>query len=145
LPYSFHIERLFATQHKQVNSRTVELTYGQSRESTMLVKPLTTALLLCALAVPSWAETLSAQDIRRLAPGQYAVNVMGLVSMTVTLRPNGSIFGIAKGERDRGRWSVQGQRLCIAWNKWLNGATKCSSLRGGKGRYSGSGLSFSRI
>jgi hypothetical protein len=109
--------------------------------------PLATALVLCVLStVTLAADTLSAQDIRKLAPGRYAVSLLGLVNMTVAMRPNGAIVGHTKeGKRDTGVWSVQGQKLCVSWSKWLNGQRKCTSLRGDKGSYSGGGMSMRRI
>jgi hypothetical protein len=111
-----------------------------------LKTPLAAALLVCAFSLQAQAETLSAQDIRKLAPGRYAVSVMGLVNMTVSMRPNGTVAGTtSKGKRDTGSWSIQGQRLCVAWNKWLGGQRRCATLKGANGSYSGGGLSLRRI
>lgn len=108
--------------------------------------PLATALVLCALSLPAAAgDTLSQKELRGLAPGSYAVNVMGMVKMTVTLRSNGAVIGSAKGKRDSGYWTVQGQKLCIAWNTWLGGSRRCTALQGDNGVYSGGGLSIRRI
>lgn len=111
-----------------------------------LKTPFFTALLLCALSMPAAAgDLLTSSELKGLAPGRYAVNVMGLVNMTVTLRPNGAIMGETKGKKDRGSWFVQGQKLCIAWNSWLNGSKRCSALSGDAGKYSGGGLSITKI
>jgi hypothetical protein len=108
---------------------------------------LATALVFCALSTQATlAEPLSAQDIRKLAPGQYHVNIMGLVKMTVALRTNGSISGkTSKGKRDTGSWSVQGEKFCVTWNRWLKAKRRCSALTGANGSYSGSGFSLRRI
>lgn len=111
-----------------------------------LRKPIIAALAACVLSSSALAgDALSPSELRKLAPGRYAVNVMGLVSMTVSMRPNGVITGHAKGEKDQGFWTVQGQKLCIAWSKWNNGKTSCAALRGGGGAYQGGGLSIRRI
>ena len=111
-----------------------------------LKTPLTTALVICALSIPALAgDLLSPNDIKKLAPGRYAVNVMGLVNMTVSMRPNGTLTGEAKGEKDRGNWTVQGQKLCVAFNNWNGGKRRCAPLSGGNGSYQGGGLSFRRI
>ncbi len=109
--------------------------------------PLITALLLCALTVPSFAdESLGTQDLRKLAPGRYSVSVMGLVNMTVSLRSNGVITGVtSKGKRDSGIWVVKGNSFCVAWNRWLGGKRRCANLSGGNGTYSGGGLWLQRI
>jgi hypothetical protein len=109
--------------------------------------PLLTGLILCTLSFPALAgEALKSQDLRRLAPGRYAVTVMGLVNMTVSLRPNGVITGVtSKGKRDTGHWQVKGNSFCVAWNRWLNGKRRCANLSGGNGTYSGGGLWLQRI
>ena len=111
-----------------------------------LKTPFAAALLLCAFSMPVLADSLSAQDLRKLAPGRYAVSVMGLVNMTVSMRPNGRIHGTtSEGKRDTGSWTIQGERLCVAWNKWLGGTRRCATLKGGNGSYSGGGLYLRRI
>jgi hypothetical protein len=109
--------------------------------------PLITALFLCALTFPSLAgEALQSQDLRKLAPGRYAVSVMGMVNMTVSLRPNGVITGeTSKGKRDTGYWQIKGNSFCVAWNRWLSGKRRCANLSGGNGTYSGGGLWLQRI
>lgn len=115
-------------------------------KSMKLKTPFAAALVLCAMLSPAFAgEKLNQSELKRLAPGRYAVNVMGLVNMTVTLRPNGGIVGQAKDTKDTGSWFVQGEKFCIAWNKWLNGSARCTSLTGNNGSYSGGGLSIRKI
>jgi hypothetical protein len=112
----------------------------------MIKTPFLAALALCAsLATATAGDALTPTELRKLAPGRYAVNVMGLVNMVVSMRPNGVITGEAKGERDRGNWSVQGQKLCVAWSKWNGGKRRCAALSGDAGSYSGGGLSMRRI
>lgn len=108
---------------------------------------LLTALVLCALSVPSFAgEALQSQDLRRLAPGRYSVSVLGLVNMTVSLRTNGVITGVtSKGKRDTGYWHIKGNSFCVAWNRWLKGKRRCANLSGSNGTYSGGGLWLQRI
>lgn len=112
-----------------------------------LKKPLVAALMLFALSTSAFSgESLSGQDLRKLAPGRYAVSVLGLVNMTVSMRPNGMIVGqTSKGKRDTGMWSVQGERLCVSWTRWLNAKRRCTVLKGGNGNYSGGGMSLQRI
>lgn len=110
------------------------------------VQIIAAAFVALAIVNPALAGgALSPQEIKKLAPGRYAVNVMGLVSMTVSMRANGAIVGEAKGKRDTGVWSVQGQRLCVAWTKWYSGKQRCVKLSGGNGAFQGGGLSMRRI
>ena len=111
-----------------------------------LNSPLLAAVAICTLATNVLAgDALSPAELRKLAPGRYAVNVMGLVNMTVSMRPNGVITGQAKGDKDRGFWTVQGQKLCIAWNKWNDGKMRCAAISGDNGAYQGGGLSIRKI
>jgi hypothetical protein len=98
-------------------------------------------LLLAGLALPSAAGQLTAAELQKLAPGNYDVNVMGFIHMTIAMSPGGSISGItSKKKRDTGIWSVQGEKLCIRWNRWLKGKTRCVGLSGSGGSYSGGGI-----
>jgi hypothetical protein len=120
----------------------------QSAEmANMMHKQFLSAAVLClALAAPAAAGQLSANQLRGLAPGTYAVSILGLVKMTVNMQPGGGISGItSKKKRDAGAWSVQGEKLCIRWSRWLKGKTRCAALTGGNGRYSGGGLSIRKI
>ncbi len=112
---------------------------------THIKSALAAAAFLLSLASPSFAgDVLSSTQLKQLAPGRFLVSVYG-TNMTVTLRPNGSVLGAAKNESDSGHWNLNGNRLCIGWNKWLGGKTRCSSLVSQIGYYQGSGFTFKRI
>ena len=88
---------------------------------------------------------LAAAQLKNLAPGRYKVTLMGVSSMTVTLQSNGTVFGAAQGAIDRGHWKLSGNKICIAWNKWLGGNVNCSSLTNEAGYYQGSGFTITPI
>jgi hypothetical protein len=113
----------------------------------MILKAFCVAgLLMVAASVPVAAGTLSAAQIKGLAPGRYAVSILGYIKMTVTMQPSGLIQGTtSKKKSDTGRWSVQNEKFCITWNRWLKGKQRCISLSGGNGKYSGSGVSIRKI
>jgi hypothetical protein len=113
----------------------------------MMLKTTLAALALTALIVsPAIAGSLSPAQIKALAPGTYAVSIYGLVKMTVNMQPGGTISGVtSKKKRDSGFWSVNGDKLCIRWNRWLKKKTRCTSLSGGNGTYSGGGLYIRKI
>jgi hypothetical protein len=90
-------------------------------------------------------DTLNASDIRNLLPGRFQVTVMGAINMTVAFRANGTVVGTAKGESDTGHWTLNGSRLCVAFNKWLGGQMRCSPLISQAGYYEGSGFTFRPI
>jgi hypothetical protein len=104
----------------------------------ILAAPL---LLASAKAEP----TLTALQLRALAPGSYDVEVMDSVSLTVKLFKNGKMAGELGNDSDTGRWRVSGNRLCIVWTKWLRGETRCSTLVRQEGELKGDGLSIRRI
>jgi hypothetical protein len=112
-----------------------------------LKKPFAAALIVAALATPVIAgDKLNANELRGLAPGRYAVSIYGLVSLTINLQPGGGISGVTnKTKRDTGVWTVQGEKLCIRWTKWLKGKQRCAGLSGGNGTYSGGGLYIREI
>jgi hypothetical protein len=112
-----------------------------------LKTPFAAALVLAAIATPTLAaDKLNAKELRGLAPGSYAVSVMGLVKMTVSLHPGGGLSGVtSKKKRDTGVWSVRGERLCVRFNRWLQGTQRCAALSGDNGSYSGGGLYIRKI
>jgi hypothetical protein len=115
-------------------------------DTVILKKTIAAALALALCAAPALAaEKLSAQELKKLAPGRYAVNVMGIVNLTVSMRPNGTLTGVNGKDKDRGVWSVRGEKLCVAWNDWLGGKQRCAALKGQNGSYSGGGLWLRKI
>lgn len=114
-------------------------------KSPLLAAALAVALAFTSSGIAHADDKLSQNELRKLVPGRYAVNVMGLFDMTVAIRANGIIVGQAKGEKDRGFWTIQGEKLCIAWSKWQGGKTRCAALTGDNGSYRGGGLSIRRI
>lgn len=114
------------------------------------MKHLITAMIMAGLIsiqIPSAIAglPLGAAQLKSLAPGHYKVTLMGGSNMTVTLHGNGTILGVAKGEIDRGHWRLSGNKICIAWNKWLGGGTRCSSLIREAGYYQGAGFTITPI
>jgi hypothetical protein len=104
-------------------------------------------LVLATLTAPTFAaDKLSPAEIRGLAPGTYAVSVYGLVKLQISFQPGGAISGInGKKKRDTGVWSVEGEKLCIKWTRWLKGKQRCTALSGDNGAYSGGGLYIRKI
>jgi hypothetical protein len=87
------------------------------------------ALLFSAIAAPqAVADSLDHKEVRALFPGRYVVRVMNTLELKVNMQANGVVTGLANGQRDTGRWSVEGGRLCITWTTWNNGRKDCSPL-----------------
>ena len=88
---------------------------------------------------------LGSAQLKNLVPGHYKVTLMGVSNMIVTLKSNGTVLGSANGELDRGLWKLNGNKICIGWNKWLGGSTHCSGLSRESGYYQGSGFTITPI
>lgn len=88
---------------------------------------------------------LGAAQLKNLAPGRYNVTFLGVSNMTVILRSNGTVLGAAQGAIDDGHWKLNGNQICIAWNKWLDGSARCSGLIKEAGYYQGSGFTIKPI
>jgi hypothetical protein len=131
-----------ALQHETFNRR-IHIMYR--------LKAAAAALTLCfalgfAMGNSAMAgDKLGAADIKRLVPGRFLVTLSNTVNLTVVMRANGTVSGSTKGDADSGRWMLDGSRLCIGFNKWLGGNTRCSSLVNAGGYYQGSGFTFRRI
>ena len=113
------------------------------------MRKLILACGLFAFLPLQWAHAgeakLSANQLKSLAPGAYEVAVMDVVSLSVRLYSSGRITGDAGGQHDTGQWHIAGDRLCIAWSKWLGGQMKCSALSNQNGALVGDGLTIKRI
>ena len=88
---------------------------------------------------------LGSAQLKNLAPGRYKVTLMGVSNMTVALSGNGTILGAANGAKDKGHWNLNGNQICIGWNNWLGGSTRCSGLMREAGYYQGSGFTITPI
>ncbi len=88
------------------------------------------------------ADTLSSQQLGKLFPGRYVVEIFGRWDLSVNMRPNGEISGAAGKYRDTGKWSVENGKLCIAWRSWTKGKKGCSALSRKGPWVSGRGFRF---
>jgi hypothetical protein len=99
-------------------------------------------VLATAVAAPVHAEALTSKDLNKLFPGSYTVKIFNKWDLRVRMSSNGAIKGTAAGFSDTGRWSIEGGKLCIAWNSWTNGRKGCSALRRENGVIKGRGFVF---
>ena len=114
----------------------------------MQLRALTFATLLLILsAMPSPAgATLSNGALASLFPGRFHVVVIGFINIKVTARGDGSLSAVsARGKKDSGRWNVRAGVLCIKFDKWLGGRTRCTAIVREAGWYVGSKLKFKRV
>jgi hypothetical protein len=90
---------------------------------------LATAALSLVFAGHAWAEPMSAAEIKKLAPGTYNVSVADSVKASVVLSAKGGIsVATNKGEKDTGRWWLQGTKACVLFKHLLNHKPYCSTL-----------------
>jgi hypothetical protein len=105
------------------------------------------ALFLIFSAVPSPAgEQLSSRALTNLFPGRFHVVVTGLINFKITARGDGSLSAVSpRGKKDNGRWSIRAGELCIKFNKWLGGRTRCTAIVQEAGWYIGPKVKFKRV
>lgn len=110
----------------------------------MIAKTITCAALVGFFASVNvaGAEALSTQQISKLFPGRYQVEIFGKFDLRVNMRANGTISGVAGKYSDTGKWSVENNTLCIAWSTWTKGKKGCSALRKNGAWISGRGFRF---
>ena len=100
------------------------------------------AFLMCANTGFVLAnETLTASQIKTFVPGRAKARISGS-AITINLSRRGTLSGKWAGERDMGKWHVSGDRLCIRFNNWLGGGTRCSSVSRSGNAYRVSGVTF---
>lgn len=113
---------------------------------TRFITAILVAGLLFIPATSAFAGMpLGSAQLKSLVPGHYKVTLMGVSTMIVVLKSNGSLLGTANGAVDRGFWKLSGNKICIGWNKWLGGSTHCSGLSRESGYYQGSGFTITPI
>jgi len=90
------------------------------------------------LAAQAQAGSLGQAEITRLFPGQFEAKVKGYrVSFAGTR--GGSLVGQAYGQKDKGRWYMEGSSLCVVWNKWTKGKAHCGQITQQGGWYVAAG------
>jgi hypothetical protein len=105
----------------------------------------TAGLILVQSSLAFAGNPLGPAELRSLVPGRFQVTLMGVSNIIITLRSNGSMQGTAKSQSDTGHWNLSGNKICIAWNKWLGGQAHCSSLVLQGSYFQGSGFTIRRI
>ena len=88
-----------------------------------------TGLAHICLSQAHAGEKLAASEIRKIVPGTYNVSVADSVSAVAVLTAGGSISIVTnKGEKDSGRWSISGNKICVKFKHLLDRQFQCSSL-----------------
>ena len=49
--------------------------------------------------------------------------------VVIVARGNGSLSGSAFSTKDKGRWWIKGNRLCVAWSNWTSGKATCGHIK----------------
>lgn len=101
-------------------------------------------ILTSAGMVQAEQKIISGAELASLFPGSFQAVAHGM-TIKITARGNGTLSGQMQNLKDSGRWTLAGGRLCITWNKWLNGKTSCSMVVADNGWYRGSGVKFRKL
>ncbi len=99
--------------------------------------------VVLAAANASASEALKSHEIKRFVPGQASATIMGS-KVRIHMARGGSLSAKWDGERDTGTWRVNGDKLCIKFSKWMNGATRCSAVTRAGNSYRVAGVTFSK-
>lgn len=90
-------------------------------------------------------EKLTATEIRKLLIGSYRISVADSVSAIAVFTASGGIsVTTSKGEKDSGRWSISGNKMCVQFKHLLDRQNKCSSLTNDNGAIRGNGFTARR-
>jgi hypothetical protein len=88
-------------------------------------------------------EVLKSHEIKKFVPGSATAQIMGS-NVSISMSRSGRLSAKWDGERDTGTWRVNGDQLCIRFNKWMNGATRCSAVTKAGNSYRVAGVTFSK-
>ena len=84
---------------------------------------------------------MTGAEVQQLAPGHYHVVAPG-VTIEVDLGLHGKVSVVtSKGEHDKGRWHLNGDRFCVKFNKLLDHKENCELLNSSGGEIKGNVLS----
>lgn len=80
----------------------------------------------CVLA----SETLTGEQIKEFIGGKE-VRWVGKRTVDIKYISNGAMEGAVVGEAwtDEGVWSVEGDKVCRQWNRWLDGTKACFTMK----------------
>jgi len=102
-------------------------------------------LVHAGVATATAADKLSSAEIRKLLTGTYHVSVADSVSaVAVFTSGNGISVATNKGEKDTGRWSISGNKVCVQFKHMLDHKNSCSSLVNDGGAIRGNGFTARR-
>lgn len=90
------------------------------------------------------ADKLTEAQIRKLLTGTYNVSVADSVTAVAVFTPGGISVVTNKGEKDTGRWSFSGNKVCVQFKKLLDHKMNCSSLIDDGGVIRGNGFTARR-
>jgi hypothetical protein len=86
------------------------------------------ALSMVAIDGAAAVEKLSRTQLLKLFPGTYGGVASDGTRIRIMGRADGTIRGIADQKHDQGRWSVEGNALCIQWTFWLGAMKRCGAV-----------------
>jgi hypothetical protein len=93
--------------------------------------------LWLASAPPSFADQLTAIQIKGLAPASYSGFLKGDLPATIKMGSDGTIAGRTQGKFEVGKWFVRGNDLCIQFKVWTSNKPHCGAVHRDGGWYMG--------
>lgn len=116
---------------------TAEMSDTRQRSPRFALAGVVTALAVFAIMPPASAEALSGAALKSFVSGKriyLAVPLGGEIPLTY--RRNGQVDGSGEAAglgkymtpKDKGRWWVNGNKLCQKWQEWYDGRTFCFTV-----------------
>lgn len=105
----------------------------------LLRKSMVLSLLLALPGLSARAENpaaLTGDELRRMVPGS-SIEIDTPLSTVVPIHftadglmtgEAGTLASVFGAERDRGRWWITGDRLCLKWFRWFDAEQRCLEL-----------------
>lgn len=93
--------------------------------------------MACASAHAAEPVALSGENLKQMVPGS-AIAIDTPLNSVVPIRftadglmtgEAGSLASYLGAERDRGRWWIAGDQLCLKWFRWFDAEQRCLQLR----------------
>lgn len=80
------------------------------------------------LSAGSPQQVLTGKELRALLPGVFVGTLNGSWKLKIQAKRDGTIVGWAVGRKDHGKWVIRKNMLCVAWNSWTSGKSKCTEV-----------------
>jgi hypothetical protein len=104
----------------------------QQVNAMTISRKVAAAVVLMAAAIPfttaEAGEKLSAAELAALFPGHFEAIWKDKHQVRIVVDGDGEVRGSSGILSDSGRWSIDGDRLCVAFSWWTRDRTRCTEV-----------------